>query len=97
MIGISQLWQTAKTPGPRTLVIGDVHGCAEALRELLRAVELRSEDVLITLGDYTDRGPDSKGVIEQLIEVGQKHTLIPLQGNHDFMFTEIMKNQLFEN
>ena len=42
----------------RTLVIGDIHGCSKALRTLLDAVKPGPEDVLITLGDYVDRGPD---------------------------------------
>ena len=53
----------------RTLVIGDIHGCSQALRTLLNAVQPGPEDVLITLGDYVDRGPDSKGVIDLLLDL----------------------------
>jgi serine/threonine protein phosphatase 1 len=67
----------------RLIAIGDVHGCAEALRSVLGAVVPQAEDVVITLGDYVNRGPDTCGVIEQLLELRQHCQLIPLMGNHD--------------
>ena len=42
----------------RTLVIGDIHGCSTALRTLLAVVAPQPKDLIITLGDYVDRGPD---------------------------------------
>lgn len=69
----------------RTLVIGDIHGCLTALDTLLARVALTSEDWLITLGDYVDRGPDSRGVLERLIQLQGTGRLIPLRGNHDEM------------
>jgi serine/threonine protein phosphatase 1 len=67
----------------RTIAIGDVHGCARALAALLKAIEPRREDTIVTLGDYVNRGPDSRGVLEQLIALERQCTLIPLLGNHD--------------
>lgn len=70
----------------RTLAIGDIHGCLTALTTVLDAAGLSDEDRLITLGDYVDRGPDSRGVIDWLIE--RKSTvgnLVALRGNHDMM------------
>jgi serine/threonine protein phosphatase 1 len=70
---------------PRTIAIGDIHGCLAALETLLVAIQPGPEDTLITLGDYVDRGPDSRGVVEQLMALqGQCH-LIPLLGNHEEM------------
>ncbi|MGH7137072.1 MAG: metallophosphoesterase, partial [Pirellulales bacterium] len=46
----------------RTIAIGDIHGCSSALATLIRAIEPRASDTIVTLGDYVDRGPDSKGV-----------------------------------
>jgi serine/threonine protein phosphatase 1 len=43
------------------------------------------EDTIVTLGDYIDCGPDSRGVIEQLIRLGERCTLVPLRGNHEEM------------
>ena len=49
---------------PRTLAIGDIHGYLNALETLVDFVSLKSDDILITVGDYVDLGPDSAGVIE---------------------------------
>jgi serine/threonine protein phosphatase 1 len=69
----------------RTLVIGDIHGYRETLDALLNVVAPRAEDRLITLGDYVDRGPDSRGVLDRLIALQRLGCLIPLLGNHDEM------------
>lgn len=69
----------------RTFVIGDIHGCSAALERVLEMVDLQSSDTLITLGDYVDRGPDSKGVIDRLRQLDAFCTLVPLKGNHEIM------------
>ena len=76
----------------RTLAIGDVHGCAAALEALLAALELRADDTLFTLGDYIDRGPDSRGVIELLMQVSDRTQLVPLLGNHELMLLAALEN-----
>jgi serine/threonine protein phosphatase 1 len=76
----------------RTLAIGDIHGCLRALETLLVAVRPQADDLVITLGDYVDRGPDSKGVIERLLGLAKTCRLICLRGNHDFMMQEARKN-----
>lgn len=75
-------------PMPRTIAIGDIHGCSRALAGLIEAIEPRPEDRLIPLGDYIDGGPDSRGVIDQLIALTQRCQLIPLLGNHEEMLRE---------
>ena len=67
----------------RTLAIGDIHGCKMALETLLDSLELCEDDRLIFLGDYVDRGPDSRGVLEKLIELGANPRHVFLRGNHD--------------
>ena len=69
----------------RTIAIGDIHGCNLALEALLRAIAPQPDDVLITLGDYIDRGPDSRGVITTLMELAGRCRLVPLIGNHEIM------------
>jgi serine/threonine protein phosphatase 1 len=69
----------------RTLAIGDIHGCLRALDALLDLVRPQRDDVLVTLGDYTDRGPDSRGVIDRLLGLRDRCRLICLRGNHDEM------------
>lgn len=69
----------------RSIAIGDIHGCLLALKAIIAAIDLQPEDTIITLGDYIDRGPDSKGVLDQLIELEGRCNLIPLKGDHDEM------------
>jgi serine/threonine protein phosphatase 1 len=72
----------------RTIAIGDMHGCAAALDALLEAMDITSEDTLVTLGDYVDRGPHSREVIARLIELQRRCRLVPLLGNHEAMMLE---------
>ncbi len=69
----------------RTLAIGDIHGCFDALQALAAFVGIRRDDELVMLGDYVDRGPQSREVIEWLIAFDRTHTLVPLRGNHEVM------------
>ena len=69
----------------RLIAIGDIHGHAAALAALIRRIKLQPGDTLVTLGDYVDRGPDSKGVLCQLIELESRCNLVPLMGNHEEM------------
>jgi serine/threonine protein phosphatase 1 len=74
----------------RTIGIGDIHGCSRALESLVTVIKPQRDDVIVTLGDYIDRGPDSRGVIEQLIQLEQQCTLIPILGNHDEMLLRFL-------
>lgn len=73
----------------RLFAIGDIHGCLPALDALLGVIQPAGDDTIVTLGDYVDRGPDSRGVIERLIDLSGRCRLIPLLGNHDQMMLEI--------
>lgn len=73
----------------RTIAIGDIHGCSAALDALLDAIRPGPEDTIVTLGDYINRGPDSRGVLDRLIELGRRCRLIPLLGNHEQMLLDV--------
>ena len=73
----------------RVIAIGDVHGCATAFATLLDEIQPTYDDLLVPLGDYIDRGPDSRGVIEQLIGLETKCRLRPLLGNHELMMLAV--------
>ena len=73
----------------RTIAIGDIHGCSAAFGALLEAVRPRPEDVIVTLGDYINRGPDSRGVLDRLIDLNRRCRLVPLLGNHDQMLLDV--------
>lgn len=70
-----------------TIAVGDIHGHLEALEDLLsRALPLLgADDHLVFLGDYVDRGPDSRGVIERLLRarVEAPCPVVFLLGNHE--------------
>lgn len=72
----------------RTLAIGDIHGCYTSLTTLLSLVAPVAEDQIIFLGDYVDRGPDSRGVIELLISDSIKAKIVFLRGNHEVMMLD---------
>lgn len=69
----------------RTIAIGDIHGCSKALRGLLQAIDPQPDDLLVFLGDYIDRGPDSRGVIDILIALKSQCKTRFLLGNHEIM------------
>src|SRR5436190_5264772 len=72
----------------RVLAIGDIHGCLGALDDLLAWLKPTRDDLVVTLGDSVDRGPDTKGVLDRLIELKQKLNLVCLRGNHEQMMVE---------
>ncbi|MBK1855418.1 serine/threonine protein phosphatase [Verrucomicrobiaceae bacterium 5K15] len=81
----------------RTLAIGDIHGCIAPLKQLWEVIDPQPEDRIIFMGDYVDRGPDSKGVIDFLIELQQQDFNITLlSGNHEekFALSRIDKTDL---
>ena len=78
----------------KTYVIGDIHGCSQALDDLLKIMEpIHQDDTIIFIGDYIDRGPDSKGVVDIILNLRKKYgKTITLMGNHEFMFANALKD-----
>lgn len=72
--------------------IGDVHGCLTALETLVDFVDPSPSDLLVMLGDYVDRGPDSSGVLQWLIDQSPRRNMICLRGNHEVMMMESRQN-----
>lgn len=71
----------------RKYVVGDIHGCIDELVRLMESLPLESADQVVFLGDYVDRGPDSKGVVTYLLEFRSKASceIVFLKGNHEDM------------
>ncbi len=80
-------------PRFRTVAIGDVHGARRALETLLAAVDPRPDDLVVTVGDYVDRGPDSAGVIRCLLDLATRCHLLPIRGNHDQMMLDARRDE----
>ena len=75
----------------RIVAIGDIHGHLRKLEHLIAQIQPTSADQLVFLGDYVDRGPESKGVIDSLIRLKEElPKTIFLRGNHDQMFLDAM-------
>ncbi|OEU64353.1 MAG: hypothetical protein BA870_06000 [Desulfuromonadales bacterium C00003094] len=75
----------------RLLAVGDIHGCRDLLQELLRQVAPCAEDQVVFLGDYIDRGPDSRGVIDYLLDFRQRWPqTVFLKGNHEAMLLNFL-------
>lgn len=70
----------------RRFAISDIHGCLRSFRALLEEINFSKEDTLYLLGDYIDRGPDSKGVIDHIWKLQKEgYTVHCLRGNHEQM------------
>src|SRR5579863_1761762 len=72
----------------RYLAVGDIHGCYRALTALAAYVPFQQDDLIITLGDYVNRGPDTCAVLDWLIEYSKKGELVALRGNHEIMMLQ---------
>jgi serine/threonine protein phosphatase 1 len=81
----------------RTIAIGDIHGCSTALRAIISAIEPQPNDTVVLLGDYVDRGPDSRGAIELVLELEQRCRVVPLLGNHEVMLLDAVANPVVVN
>ncbi len=76
----------------RLLAIGDIHGCRDRLDTLLDKVAPTQRDQVVFLGDYVDRGPDSAGVISDLLDFRQRFPqTVFLCGNHERMFLDYLE------
>jgi len=69
----------------RTIAVGDVHGCSLALAVLLEWLGPRADDRFVFLGDYIDRGPGSRDVIDQVLDLSTRCDVVPLLGNHELL------------
>lgn len=76
----------------RTIAIGDIHGCADALAAVIDAVVPGPQDEVILLGDLIDRGPESRRVLDELIALDKHCRLIPLLGDHEEMLLDALRD-----
>ena len=76
----------------RMIAIGDIHGCSDALSALIDAIDPQPDDTIVTLGDYIDRGPDSRGVVEQILALQERCEVVHLLGNHELMLLIAKQN-----
>lgn len=65
--------------------IGDIHGCLTALETLFKQDFIQEQDTVVFLGDYVDRGPNSKGVFDFLLKQQETYHFKFILGNHEIM------------
>lgn len=68
-----------------TFAIGDIHGSLKALKTIFRCGIIQQGDTIVFLGDYVDRGMNSKGVLDWLLENRLKYNFKFILGNHEIM------------
>jgi len=85
----------AHTTGKR-FAISDIHGCYKTLRRLVEVVlQVGKSDQLFLLGDYVDRGPSSKAVLDYIMDLQEKgYAIYPLRGNHENDLLDFSKGEL---
>jgi serine/threonine protein phosphatase 1 len=71
----------------RIFFIGDIHGCSKTFKKLVtEKIRIQKTDKLYCVGDYIDRGNDSKGVIDFILQLKNDHYQIyTIRGNHESM------------
>ncbi len=74
----------------RTFFIGDIHGCSKTFKKLVKDnIGVKKDDIIYCLGDYVDRGPDSKGVVDFILELREGgYRVYTLRGNHEQMLLD---------
>lgn len=77
----------------RRLVIPDVHGCYFTLLALMEKIKVVPDDQLFFLGDYVNKGPHNRKVLEYIFDLQQQHErLYLLRGNHEQMYLDCLNN-----
>jgi serine/threonine protein phosphatase 1 len=89
----------ARVPdGIRIYAVGDLHGRVDLLDRLLHHIDddlatfPAHRAIEVFLGDYIDRGPDSRDVLDRLIERGETHEMVCLKGNHELFLLDFLRN-----
>ena len=85
--------------GMRIYAVGDIHGCCQQLDALMQKIDedKQGSDLdsrLVFLGDYIDRGPDSKGTVARLLAVESSYRPTFLMGNHDQTLLDFLKDPI---
>jgi len=84
-------------PESRRFVIGDIHGCVKTFRKMLDdKLIVTKQDKIYLLGDYIDRGPDSKMMLDELMMMQkQSFNIFPLMGNHEYMMLQALESDIY--
>lgn len=84
--------------GVRLFAVGDIHGRVDLLEQTIRKIDAHLRDypssrsIRIFLGDYVDRGPKSRDVLDALIDIGKRSETVFLRGNHETFLLDVLLN-----
>ncbi len=75
----------------RLFAIGDIHGCPDELATMLKAIAPRAGDTVVFIGDYIDRGPSARDVVEIVLDLERQDAeCVLLKGNHEDMMLSFL-------
>ena len=84
--------------GVRIYALSDIHGCSHLLEQMFAVIDADMSNsrpfraIEVFLGDYIDRGPDSRHTIDLLIERSRRRNTVFLKGNHEAYFTSVLND-----
>lgn len=79
----------------RRFAISDIHGCFTTYKALLETIQFSKDDELYLLGDMIDRGPHSKAVMDDVMDmIEQGYKITPIMGNHEWMFFQSIEETI---
>jgi Calcineurin-like phosphoesterase len=91
-------WRPQVPNGVRVYAIGDIHGRADCLDRVLKRIDADlatrpvSHGIEVFLGDYIDRGPESRQVLDRLVARNRTHRAVFLKGNHETLMMGFVSN-----
>jgi serine/threonine protein phosphatase 1 len=77
------------------IAVGDIHGCLKSMEAMLDKLEPYYDRTFVFVGDYIDRGPQSRQVVDYLIDFKEKVDCVFLRGNHEQMLLDAVKRNNF--
>ena len=81
---------------PRYIAITDIHGELGKLENVLGKIETHPDDIFVFMGDYIDRGPNSRGVVDRVIAQSNTHKCIYLIGSHEYAMMHAKSDDYYQ-